>query len=135
MKLLQRLASKREAAAARVLGKSQQNLQNQKGRLDELGDFREDYQERFQQAGAQGMTGATLQLYRRFMAQLDQAIDQQQGTVAAAGDDCSRKKQQWQEQHKTTQIYEKTVERFTAQEHVQDERREQKEADDRPRRK
>lgn len=134
-KLLQRLAEKREEAAARALGKSQQNLQNQKGRLEELSGFRNGYNQQFQDTGAQGMTGATLQMYQRFMQQLDQAIIQQQGTVAAADDECQRQRQRWQEKHTTTNIYNNTVDKFIEQERQQEHRREQKENDDRPKRK
>lgn len=134
-KLLQRLAEKREEAAARALGKSQQNLQSQKGRLDELAGFRDGYHQQFHDNGAQGMTGATLQMYQRFMQQLDQAIVQQQGTVAAADDECQRKRQQWQEKHTKTEIYSKTVNKYSDQERLQEHKREQKENDDRPKRK
>lgn len=132
MKLLQQLAEKREDVAARAMGKSQQNLQTQQGRLSELADFLKDYQQKFRHTGAQGMTGATLQLYQQFMQQLDQAIVQQQGTVSAAGDEVQRKQQVWQKTHTTTRIYDKTVERFVDKEQQHDQRLEQKEADDRP---
>lgn len=132
MKLLQRLAEQREQVAVRSMGKSRQNLQAQQGRLNELDDFLKDYQQKFQHTGAQGMTGATIQLYQQFMRQLDQAIEQQQTAVSAADVDCQKKKKQWQATHTTTRIYDKTVERLVDKEQQHAQRQEQKEADDRP---
>ncbi len=132
MKLLQRLAEQREQVAVRAMGKSQQNLHTQQGRLTELGDFLKDYQQKFQHTGARGMTGATIQLYQQFMRQLDQAIEQQQGAVSAADADCTHKQQQWHATHTTTRIYDKTVERMVDKEQQLEQRQEQKEADDRP---
>ncbi|MBI3562457.1 MAG: flagellar export protein FliJ [Gammaproteobacteria bacterium] len=134
-KLLQRLANKREQAAVRALGKSQQNLQTQQGRLSELNGFRHDYQQQFKHNGRQGMSGAALQLYHRFMQQLDQAIAQQQGTVSAADHECQHKKHDWQQTHIKTRIYDKTVERALNHEQQHAQRQEQKETDDRPKRK
>ena len=132
MKLLQRLAEKREEMAALAMGKSQQNLQTQKGRLNELGDFLKDYQQQFQHTGARGMTAASMRQYQQFMQQLDQAIVQQRGAVSAADAECQQKQQQWQQTHTTTRIYDKTVEKIVDKEHQHDQRMEQKEADDRP---
>lgn len=129
-KLLQRLAGKKEEQAAGVLGNAKTNLVSQQSRLDELHQFSKDYHAQLQKNGQQGMTVSSMQMYRRFLGQLDQAIVQQQGTVVAAEDDCAQKKQQWQQTHTTTQIYDKTVERAVGHEQHEEQRKEQRAQDE-----
>lgn len=129
-KLLQHLAGKKEEQAAGVLGKSKNNLVSQQSRLDELHQYRKDYQTQLQKNGEHGMTGSAMQMYRRFLGQLDQAIVQQQGTVGSAVDDCAQKKQQWQQTHTKTRIYDKTVERSIHQEQHAQQRKEQRAQDE-----
>ena len=130
--LLRKIADQYEQQAAQKLGQSQGNLTQQRQRLEELLRFRADYQQQFQHSGAQGMDGASVQAFQRFMVQLDQAIAQQEQTIRAAEQDCSSKRTQWQEKHKNTRIYDKTIERFTSQEQTEEARREQRVSDDRP---
>lgn len=131
---LRKIADQYEQLAARSLGTSQGNLGQQQHRLDELLRFRQDYNRQFQQSGAQGMDGATMQSFQRFLVQLDQAIAQQRQTVAAAEQDCEHKRHAWQDKHRTTRIYDKTIERFVAQEQHKEDRKEQRETDDRSKR-
>jgi flagellar FliJ protein len=131
---LRKIADQYEQLAARSLGASQGNLSQQQQRLEELLHFRQEYNRQFQQAGAQGMDGATMQSFQRFLVQLDQAIAQQRQTVAAAELDCEDKRHTWQDKHKTTRIYDKTIERFVTQEQHKEQRKEQRETDDRSKR-
>jgi len=128
---LRKIADQFEQHAARSLGESQGNLSQQQQRLEELLRFRQEYNQRFQQSGAQGMDGASLQSFQHFLLQLDQAIAQQRQTVAAAERDCDHKRHAWQDKHKTTRIYDKTIERFVTQEQRKETRKEQRETDDR----
>jgi flagellar FliJ protein len=129
--ILQKLAGKYEDIAAEALGKSASNVDAQKARLAELKKFREEYTQQFYASGAAGISGAAIQSYQNFIQQLDVAIEQQTQTVSAAEIDKSNKKDAWQDKHKTTRIYEKTREQFSAKERKEDDRREQKEQDER----
>lgn len=131
---LRKIADQFEQRAARSLGQSQGNLSQQRQRLEELQRFRQEYNQQFVQTGSRGMDGATLQSFQQFLLQLDQAIAQQQRTVAAAELDCDSKRDVWQDKHKTTRIYDKTIERFVTQEQRIQSRKEQRENDDRVRR-
>jgi flagellar FliJ protein len=131
---LRKIVDQHEQHAARSLGQSQGNLNQQQQRLQELLRFRQDYQQQFQQSGAQGMDVTTLQTFQGFLVQLDQAIDQQRQAVAAAERDCEHKRDNWQDKHKTTRIYDKTIERFVSQEQRVQTRKEQRENDDRGKR-
>ena len=132
--LLRKIADQYEQRAAQLLGKSQGNLAQQQQRLEELQRYRSEYQQQFLQAGTQGMDGATVQAFQRFLVQLDQAIVQQQRTLLAAERDRDNKRVDWQDKHKTTRIYDKTIERYTDQEQRQAARKEQREQDDRSQR-
>lgn len=131
---IRKIADQFEQRAARSLGQSQGNLTQQQQRLEELIRFRQEYNQQFLSTGAQGMDGATLQSFQRFLVQLDQAIAQQQQTVLAAERDCDSKRHTWQDKHKTTKIYDKTIERFVTQEQRTQSRKEQRESDDRVKR-
>ena len=130
-KVLQKLAGKYEELAAQSLGKSVSNVDAQKSRLAELKQFREEYTKQFYATGAAGISGAAIQSYQNFISQLDVAIEQQKQTLFAAETDQSQKKEVWQDKHRTTRIYDKTIEQFTAKETKEKDRREQKEQDDR----
>jgi len=130
-KVLQKLAGKYEELAAQSLGKSVGNLDAQKARLLELEKFREEYTLQFQAAGAEGISGAAIQSYQNFINQLGVAIEQQRQTVFSAEIDQSQKKGVWQDKHRTTRIYDKTIEKFATKEQKDDDRREQKEQDER----
>lgn len=130
-KVLQKLAGRYEELAAQSLGKSVGNLDDQKARLAELKLFREEYSQQFYTSGAEGISGAAIQSYQNFIGQLDVAIEQQKQTVRAAEADQLQKKDAWQGKHRTTRIYDKTIEQFSSKEKKEDDRREQKEQDDR----
>lgn len=129
--ILQKLANKYEDMAAQALGKSVSNVDAQKTRLAELKQFREEYTQQFYTSGAEGISGAAIQSYQNFIHQLDLAIEQQIQTVFAAEADQTHKKDIWKGKHRTTRIYEKTREQFSAKEQKEKDRREQKELDDR----
>jgi len=129
--ILQKLASKYEDIAAQALGKSVSNVDAQKARLAELKQFREEYTQQFYASGVEGISGATIQSYQNFIRQLDLAIEQQIRTVFAAESDQTQKKDVWQGKHRTTRIYQKTKDQFSAKEQKEQDRREQKELDDR----
>lgn len=131
---LRKIVEQYEQHAARSLGQSQGNRNQQQQRLQELLRFRGEYQRQFQQSGAQGMDGTTLHTFQRFLVQLDQAIAQQRQAVAAAERDCELKRDNWQDKHRTTRIYDKTIERFVSQEQRAQSRKEQRESDDRGKR-
>ena len=129
--ILQKLAGKYEDMAAKALGKSVGNVDTQKARLAELKQFREEYTQQFYTTGAEGISGAAIQSYQNFIRQLDVAIEQQKQTLLAAESDKSHKTGIWQAKHRTTRIYEKTKEQFSAKEQKEQDRREQKEQDER----
>ncbi len=129
--LLQRLAGQYEQLAAQALGQAVGNVQMQKGRLEELKQFRLEYTQQFTEMARQGIEGETLHSYQNFLQQLDTAIAQQEQTILAAESIKQQKKNEWESKHTTTRVYDKTVARYQKQEQTQQQRREQNESDDR----
>lgn len=130
---LAELAKNKEQAAAIALGTSNRVYFENLQKLESLKQYREDYLKRFAETGQQGMGVTEMQTYKSFIGGLDQAIIEQQVKIAEAEQQCQASKKIWQHVHIKTEIMKTTVSRFAEQERYQDERREQKEMDDRPR--
>ncbi len=130
-KLLQKLAGRHEDLAAQNLGRSVGNLDAQRSRLVELQKFRDEYTQQFYQSGSSGINSNAMQSFQQFISQIDVAIEQQKQTVILAEQDHSRKKQTWEGKYKETRIYDKTVEKFVANERSAKDQQDQIEIDDR----
>lgn len=130
-KVLQKLAGRNESLAAQDLGLSVGNLDAQRSRLTELQKFREEYTQQFYQSGTSGITSIAMQSFQQFISQIDVAIQQQKQTVSVAEQDHQSKKHNWEDKHKKTRIYDKTIERFVVNENEVREELEQVEVDDR----
>lgn len=126
-----RVTSHREQEAMRALGQARQRLAAQEQRLSELREYRDDYQRRLQQRGAQGIDVGALHEYRRFVGQLDTAIRQQEEQVARARQACADCEAHWQARRIRSQAMDKAVARSQATEQQAQAKREQGETDER----
>ena len=81
---LQKLAQKKNDAAAKKLGMLNLNRQSAQGKLDLLQQYRRDYQLKMQQAEQEGMGLQDLCNFRDFIYRLDEAIAQQNNVLAQA---------------------------------------------------
>ena len=130
MQPIRKLVADREQDAMKALGQSQRALTEHEQKLEQLKTYRAEYAKLFQQHGAKGMDGAQLQAYQTFIAQIDAAIRQQRKMIEFANEDCAEKRQDWQQTHTRTQVMDKAIERFKHTEQKQEQKRQQKEADD-----
>lgn len=130
-KPVERVARSREQKAARELGASQRQLQEQQSRLDELKGYHQEYLARFQNASAAGISVAQLHEYRAFLSKLECAIREQEQQLEVSRRACDGRKAVWQEKHQRTQALGKVMARFQSEERRQQDEREQKEQDDR----
>lgn len=78
------LAQQRNDAAARKLGKLNQQHQSEQDKLNMLQQFRKDYQEKFQEAVRNGIDQNDLRNFQAFINRLDDAINQQLKTIEQA---------------------------------------------------
>jgi flagellar FliJ protein len=127
---VQRITESREKDAARVLGECQQQLQQMQQQLSELERYREEYRGHYQQHGSAGFSAQKLQQLQYFLANLDQAITQQQQAIRKAEAHCEEKKRLWFQARGRTQALDKVSEHYQQDERQQQNRREQKENDE-----
>lgn len=127
---IKNLAENAESKAAQQLGVSQQTLQQEKDRLNDLITYRQEYLQRFNDSGKAGMSGSQLQQYQNFIHQLDAAIYQQRQRIEQLSVQCQQARDQWQQKHNRTQALDKTIQRFQNQERHQENKKEQREVED-----
>ncbi len=137
-KPVQRISDDRERKAAQLLGECRSTLQAQQQKLEELERYRKDYYRQYEQAGSAGLTAAKLMDLQRFLASLNQAVEQQKNAVSMAEHDCQQQESRWLQARSKSLAVDKVAERMREDERLQHQRREQKESDEfaqRPRRK
>ncbi len=131
MQPVQRVAQNREQSAVQKLGRSQQNLDAQRARLEELRAYRDQYARDFEFSGGTGLDAARIQDYRVFLNRLSEAICQQEALLEQCSSQHELTRQQWIETRTHSQAIDKVVHRYRREEHRQQDRREQKEQDER----
>jgi len=134
LKPVVRVAENREQQAARALGVAQTRLGQAQQQLEELQRYRDDYRQRFQQAGATGMGAAQLEDYQQFLHKLGQAIEQQGQQVVQATQEAEAKRALWFASRGKVRMLDTVVARYQAIEDQQASRREQREQDERSQR-
>lgn len=130
MQPVQHVAKGREQDAMVKLGQSQQFLDVQKTKLEELRSYRDQYARDFAASGESGVNAIRLQDYRIFLNRLGEAVRQQEALITQCENQHKQTRQQWVESRTHSQAIGKVVERYQAEEHVAQERREQKEQDE-----
>ncbi|MEK6748672.1 MAG: flagellar export protein FliJ [Pseudomonadota bacterium] len=121
----------REDKIAQNLQKIQGAMILQKRRLEQLEEYRTEYQERFVVAGAQGLEAQKMLDYRAFMDSLGQAIVRQRQIVERHTADYEAKRRQWLAAHRKGDAVEGVVEDALRNEDRIAERQVQREDDDR----
>jgi flagellar FliJ protein len=134
MQPVQRVAQGRERDAMHKLGQSQQHLDSQLARLEELRSYREQYSRDFAASGESGLDATRLRDYRAFLGRLGEAIRQQEALVDRHRSQHEKNRQHWVETRTHSQAVDKVVDRYRELERQQQERREQREHDERSQR-
>ena len=126
-----KVAEGREQQAAKALGEAQTALNAAQQQLTELETYRDEYVQRFQQAGALGMGAARLEDYRHFLHKLGQAIEQQTQAVVQAEKLVAKRREHWFTHRGKVRMLDTVVSRYQAVEQRQEARKEQGEQDER----
>lgn len=134
LKPVVRVAEGREQQAARALGAAQVRLGQAQQQLAELQHYRDDYWQRFQQAGATGMGAAQLEDYQQFLHKLAQAIEQQGQQIVQATQEVGAKRALWFASRGKVRMLDTVIARYQAVEEQQLARQEQQEQDERSQR-
>jgi flagellar FliJ protein len=115
----QKLASARQAqGSARQL-------------LEQLQDYRREYQQLFERQRAQGMDPLRYGNFQRFFDQLDRAIDEQRRVLDSSDQQVQQQQSVWLEKRQHTEILSRLTGRIAAEEYREEQRQEQKQSDER----
>jgi flagellar FliJ protein len=131
MALVQRLAEQREEALVKVMGQTQQLLSQEQSQLQQLIAYRDDYTRQKSSSTMHFMGGEALRNYTAFMANLDQALDQQGAQIKRVEERLSQLKQQWFQAHARSKNLKNLVSRYKDDELLLLEKQLQRELDDR----
>lgn len=126
-----KIADNKERNAAKVFGKSQQDLKDHEDRLQELIKYRDEYNAKFIETGSNGLEAQKVHAYRIFLNRLNDAIDHQRNIVQQATGELLKEKENWMHTRSRAKALEKVVERYQDQEEKELQRQEQKESDER----
>ena len=134
MQPVQRVAQGREQDAMHKLGQSQQYLDDQLARLEELRSYRDQYSRDFATSGGTGLDAGRLRDFRTFLGRLGEAIRQQEALVDRYRKQHEKNREHWVASRSHSQAIDKVVDRYRDQEQRQQDRREQQESDERSQR-
>lgn len=134
MRPIVHVAENRQQEAARRLGEARGELMRREQQLEELKSYRDEYAQRFEREGEEGVSTTALLSFRRFLAQLNTAIEQQGAVVEQARQVVRLRISEWQATRSRLQAMEKAVERLRDEETEFEERQEQGETDERAQR-
>ncbi len=114
-------------AAAQVLAQARDRVAAERRRLNELETYRDDYGARF---GGGVMRGGSLRDFQAFIAQLNQAIAEQERVLHGLEQELAQYEQTWRDKRTRAQAMERVVEVHRRSERRASERREQQAADE-----
>lgn len=120
------MAESAERAAAQRLGHFQGQVMIAQGKLNDLEQFRLDYQQQWIDKGAHGVSGQWLMGYQRFLTQLDTAVDQQRRSLAWHQDNVDKARGTWQQAYARVEGLRKLVQRYMDEARQLEDKREQK---------
>lgn len=129
-KPIHHLAQQSEDVAAQTLGKIQRELSQHHEKLSELMKYYQDYQARFNEQAANGMSVVQVQSYQKFISQLEVAIQQQKEHIVRVSEACDSSRADWTSERQKTQVLEKVMIRYEKKEQQDLNREEQRKNDE-----
>lgn len=84
-----------EQQTAREFGASRRSHDDKQAQLQQLQQFKAEYEAQFAQRSREGLPAAQLRDYRLFMSKLDNAIEQQQREVSQAEAELAEVRAEW----------------------------------------
>ncbi|MCB1667000.1 MAG: flagellar export protein FliJ [Porticoccaceae bacterium] len=119
-----------EQKSARELQLNQQGHLQKQQQLDQLLQFKQEYEDRLGSMGQHGIAARQLQDYRLFLSKLNQAISQQLQDVQKAEENLEEAREQWKEEAKRTSAFDHLVEQHRRLQIEAQNKAEQKTADE-----
>ncbi len=106
------MAKNEEREAAGKLAHYQGALQQAQQQLDNLQQYRDDYQQQWIDKGQTGVSGQWLMNYQRFLSQLEVAVEQQHKSLAWHEHNLSQARTVWQQAYARVEGLRKLVQRY-----------------------
>lgn len=120
------MAESAERTAAQRLGHAQGQVNLAHSKLEELEQFRLNYQQQWIDKGNHGVSGQWLMNYQRFLNQLETAIGQQRKSLAWHQSNLDRARGVWQQAYARVEGLRKLVQRYIDEARALEDKREQK---------
>jgi len=120
------MAEKAERTAAQRLGHFQGQMRLAEAKLQELEQFRMNYQQQWINNGTQGVSGQWLMNYQRFLNQLETAVGQQRKSLAWHQNNLNNARDTWQKAYARVEGLRKLVMRYMAEARTLEDKREQR---------
>lgn len=131
IKTIVHIKAVQEKKTLEALGASQRKLLAMQAQVESLRKYRQEYQDRFNQFGGEGIGVIQLLEFRSFMDKLDKAIVSQEHSLDECKTDLMIKKKIWEGMHHQTQSLQKVFNSALAAELRQEGKFEQLEQDER----
>ncbi len=124
------LRQEQENKALQALGDCQSKHLEMQAQLDNLRNYRQEYQQQYQQLARSGVNVRKLLDFQAFLEKLDQAVEAQLQQLQVAVDELQEKRQKWQAAHRQTLSMHKVHEAAILEEQQLVRQREQREMDE-----
>ncbi len=131
IKTIVEIKATQEKNALEALGAVQRKLLAMQAQVEGLRNYRQEYQDRFNQLGVKGVNVAQLLEFRSFIDKLDKAIMGQEQVLSSIEAELMAKRKIWEELHHKTQSLQKVCDSALVAEMKQEAKREQLEQDER----
>ena len=120
------MALDEERKAARTLGECQRQLDEAGARLNDLKYYAGEYEKGWVERGSQGVGRDWLINYQSFMGQMQNAIEQQQQTLAWHQQALERARAAWRQRYQRVEALRKLIERYQEEARARADKQEQK---------
>ncbi len=130
LKPIKKLADNKEKVAAQNLGKSVEQRQLQKNRLEQLINYRSEYVDSMTLKTQQGVSGDKLHQYHQFLNKLDSAIDQQHVELEHSNVKLSQCQTKWQSDNSRASAIDKVMKNLSNKEKKASDKKETAQVDE-----
>ncbi len=131
IKVIVDLNASNEKEALKALGQTQTKKQELQTQLENLQQYRQEYQDQYQSVGKAGVSVNQLLEFRSFISKLDQAIQDQHQALVDVENETMLARKAWERQHHKTKNLQKVCDSALAEEVKAENKGEQNDLDDR----
>ena len=131
LKIIVDLNAENEKKALQELGKTQTKKGELQAQLDNLKQYRQEYNDQYQSISKAGVNIAKLLEFRSFISKLDKVIEDQEQAILRLESELVFVRKTWERQHQKTKSIQKVCDSAKAEELKKENKREQNEQDDR----